>query len=82
MQTHLSELTPVEITNLESRRSRISGFWSDLSFCDDSGGTTWDVLDGIRTEVMELLARGSPGDIRRAERLTAKAEFMIEGGSG
>ena len=79
---HFNRLPPVVAVNLDARRSRIVDYWNALSVCDDSGGTSWDVLDDIRTKVTELLSTGQPDDLTKAERLTGKAEFLRRGGGG
>ena len=79
---HFTEMPPAEVANLDSRRRRLVDYWNAWSVCDDSGGTSWDVLDEIRMQVTEFLARGQPGDLRQAERQTAKAEFLRQSGSG
>lgn len=73
------ELSPGETTNLDSRRRRIVDTWRELDVMTP-GGASREVLL-VRYEVERLLESGQPGDIRRAERLTAKLEFQIRFGS-
>jgi hypothetical protein len=51
-------------------------FWNDLRTTDDTGRTTWEVLEPLEREVTECLYRG---DVGRAESLTAKAMLLIAG---
>lgn len=80
VNNHFAEMPP-EDSNLNTRKRRLVDYWNGLSVCDDSGGTSWDVLDDLRMQVTEFIDRGSPGDLRQAERLTAKAEFLRQSGS-
>jgi hypothetical protein len=59
----------------------IAEFWSNLRVCDELGATNWRVLEPIEREVTECLYRKAPGDIRRAESLTALAMLLIAGRS-
>lgn len=59
----------------DSVRNEIVMYWNQLSYEDDSGGTTWDVLDDLRMRVTDLLAEGSHDALKMASRLTALAEY-------
>jgi hypothetical protein len=72
-------LSLVDRTNLEEAKRQIVDYWNSLSVCEDTGGTSWDVLDEIRSQVTEAISRGTLHDIRWAMRLTAKAEFLRGG---
>jgi hypothetical protein len=73
---HGKESSSDDFGEYEDRKRDIAQYWNDLSFVDDSGGTTWDVLDAIRTEVTELLADGSRDAVIAATRLTARVEYL------
>lgn len=62
----------------KSRIARIIAFWNELRVCDETGWTTWEVLELLEREVTECLNRDPP-DISYAEGLTAKAKFLIIG---
>lgn len=58
----------------------IAEFWSNLRVCEELGATNWRVLEPIEREVTECLYK-APGDIGRAESLTALAMLLIAGKS-
>jgi hypothetical protein len=72
---HGDGLSPEFDAELVSRKRRLVDYWNAQSVSDESGGTTWDVLESLRTQVTDLLASGTPNDILKADRLTAKAEW-------
>jgi len=65
---------------LDELRPQIAEYWSQLWDCENSGGTTWDVLEEIGQQVTECLERGFPEEVFRALELTAKAEFLRRAG--
>lgn len=75
MLIHFRELS-LDEARLREWRTRLVEYWSALWDCDDSGGTTWDVLEEIGQQVTGLLERGEPDDICRALELTARAECL------
>jgi hypothetical protein len=79
MSTHLRKLSPEE-ERVRVYRTRIVEYWKALWHCEDSGGTTWDVLEELSQQVTECLARGSPQDVLRALELTARAECLRSAG--
>ena len=60
------------------RASEISEFWSQINFCEDSGATTWDVLERLQREATEALDQ-QPPDLKRADAATAEAMLRIAG---
>jgi len=77
MQKHRTELSP-DITVGEDRIQTIVHFWNGLRACDDSGATTWEVLDSLEKKVTECMYHDPP-DMQGAESLTAKAALLIAG---
>ncbi len=67
--------------SVESTGRAVARFWRELSFVDDLDGTTWDVLGGLRSQVMELLAQGTEESIDRASALTAHAVYILKAGA-
>lgn len=76
--TDLPELLPAAPLDLTGRRQLVIQFWTDLEMSGDAGGTTWEVLDGLRDRVTACLAVRPPG-IEHAERLTAQAMLLLQG---
>ena len=56
----------------------ITEFWNDFDICGDPGQSTWEELELLRQQVTDCLAKQRP-DVRRAERLTAKAMCLLSG---
>ncbi len=71
-------LPPEDARALDAQWGRILAFWGDVDASDDTGQTTRDVLDQLRSEVMECLRRAPP-DIGRAESFSAKAYHLMTG---
>lgn len=63
----------------ESHIGQIADWWSQLRIGNDSGTTTWKVLDSLERQVMGCLTRDPP-DLPKAESLTAKAALLMIGG--
>ena len=56
----------------------IVDWWNLLAICENSGATTWEVLDSIGLEVTDCLSCDPP-DEGRAWSLTAKANMLLTG---
>ena len=56
----------------------IVDFWNRLRVCDETGKTSWEVLEPLEREVTECLS-SSPRDLGRAWSITAKAMLLITG---
>jgi len=65
-------------TRADDRFRQIADWWSQLRIGDDSGATTWEVLDALERQVTECLTRDPP-DVAKAESVTAKAALLIAG---
>lgn len=76
---HFEGMSPRSACAIQMNKA-LAEFWNRIRVCEDPGGTSWDVLEPIEQEVTELLWRGTVEDIRRASRLTAKAEYLWRGG--
>ena len=61
------------------RRQRIVEFWSAVHIDEDSGSTTWEVLEGLERRVTDCLA-AQPPNIDLAEQLTAKTLLIMATG--
>lgn len=70
----------LEASCVSAKKKAIVDFWNVLSCIDDSGGTTWDVLDNLRDQVTALLLVGTPDAISKANRLTSEAMYLLVGG--
>lgn len=81
---HFTDLSPEETQVQKARIARLSDYWQCIWDCDDSGGTTWDVLEDFDRQVKECLdsyrERGRLSFIEEAEWLTAQAEYFRAGG--
>jgi hypothetical protein len=77
MHKHRAELSRVVRPSKPHRIRLIAEWWGRLRFCDDPGGTTWEVLDALERQVTECLGRASP-DVDRAEQLTAEAALRMQ----
>jgi hypothetical protein len=71
-----TRLPPGESNDLAIRIQRIVDFWKDLYDGGDSGGASWEELDGLQHEVVDCLAK-QPPDVYRAESRTAYAMAII-----
>jgi hypothetical protein len=60
------------------RAKGVAKFWNDYDVCGDPGGTTREVLEGLKQEVTDCLYK-KPPDICGAERRTVVAMMLIEG---
>ena len=71
---------PVNELSAEDREilHKLVGIWTDLRNGEDTGATTWEVLEQLERDVTDALSHATP-DVRRAERLTAKAMFLMVG---
>lgn len=80
MKIYCCGLSPGNVPlQAENRAGRIADWWNQLRIGDDSGATTWEVLDSLERQVMECLIRDPP-DLPMADSLTAKAALlMIDG---
>lgn len=82
--SHFNELSPEEPQDRDARLASIVEYWTGIWECEDSGGTTWDVLEELERQVTDCLARhraeGRRSYLEAAEWLTAKAEFLRAGG--
>lgn len=56
----------------------IVDFWTQLAVCEDSGATTWEVLEDLERKVTDCLDR-TPPQLGRAESLTAEAICRMTG---
>ena len=59
---------------------QILDFWNALRVCDESGATTWEVLEKLEHEVTDCFAPLSP-DLNKAVSLTAYAMLLVAGAS-
>jgi hypothetical protein len=78
MRKHCTVSLPDDPRTYEARLQQIVIFWNKLRTSGETGETTWEVLEPLEQQVTECL-ESDPPDIRRAESLTAKAAFLIEG---
>jgi len=77
MATRFDGLSPDEPSEDEQQRiQKITEFWNQLGFVEDAGGTTWGVLEALRTKVTDCLARRRR-DLLTAEALTAEAALSM-----
>jgi hypothetical protein len=53
-------------------------FWDRFDETGESGQTSWEILDGIRSEVNDCFYRG-PSAVHQAISLTAKAMLLMTG---
>jgi hypothetical protein len=80
MNTHCLKLSPAESPPQAQDRFRlIADWWSELRTGEDSGATTWEVLDLLERQVTECLMHDPP-DLSGAESITAKAALLLNGG--
>ena len=80
MKTYYCGLSPGLSSKEASERWQIiADWWSRLHVENDSGATTWEVLDSIESQVMECRTRVPP-ELPKAESLTFKAALLIDGG--
>ena len=61
----------------DARVDRIVDFWNQVSFLDDSGETTWEVIGQLERIVADSLA-AYPPNIARASAVTARAGRLLE----
>lgn len=54
-------------------------FWDRFSETGDSGEAPWEVLDKLRLQVSDCMAK-EPPDFDRAASLTAQAVMLMQGG--
>jgi hypothetical protein len=74
-----ARLSPV--TNqqkVDDKIREICDFWSRLHVCEETGATTWDVLERLERDATEALAK-QPPDLKRADAATAEALLRITG---
>jgi hypothetical protein len=71
-------LSPGDPSDTNARLRCLNDFWEQLAVGGSAGGTTWEALEEIRSEVEKSLRR-VPMDIGRAESLTAYAAFLMTG---
>lgn len=71
-----AELPSGDYGDFELQRRRIRDVWCQIEACDSPGGTTWEVLENIRKQVMQLLGGKSLDECRKADRLTSHAAFL------
>ena len=80
MKMYCCELSPGNFPLQTGNHIRqIVDWWNQLRIGNDSGTTTWEVLDLLERQVMECLRRDPP-DLSKAESLTAKAALLMTGG--
>lgn len=77
---HFTELSPEELQSITDARQRLVAYWNALSICEESGGTSWGVLEDYRQRVTDCLAADTPEAVSQAERLTAEAEYLRQCG--
>jgi hypothetical protein len=53
-------------------------FWQRFDETGESGQTSWEILEGIRSEVNDCFFRG-PSAIQQAISLTARAMLLMTG---
>ncbi len=73
-----NDSSPGGLPDRAERIQRVVDFWTAVYVGEDSGETTWGVLDEIQAEVTDCLSR-EPKDIARAEGLTAYAAMLMAG---
>ena len=56
----------------------ISEFWNVVRSCDETGHTSWEVIEPLEREVTEYLA-SRPPDVARATSTTFKAMLLMSG---
>lgn len=78
MNSYFDGLSPEHLSDEEHRLQNIIDFWNLLEIEESSGGTTWGVLESLKSRVTESLAK-RPRDLRIAESLTALAASLIAG---
>jgi len=80
-QKHCSGLPPEALTAQRERIDAIVSFWNEVRINDDSGSTSWEVLEDLERQVTECLSNVL-ADIDRAERLTSRAMLSMTGQLG
>lgn len=66
--------------NPDNQRQFIIEFWNELRACDETGETSWEVLEPLERQVTEALYRDPP-DYGKANWVTALAMLLIAGES-
>ena len=75
-------LSSVESGAKEKRIRQIVEFWNSLRVCDETGQTSWEVLEPLEREVTECLRQNDSSGIDQAESKTALAQILILGLKG
>lgn len=82
MEGRLKEdVSPVRDSD-EERIRRLIEFWNQLRVSDDTGMTSWKILEPLERQVTEALSRRTRRDIALAESRTALAKLRITGQGG
>jgi len=68
------------LPQIDDQLRLLRAFWDVFDETGESGQTSWEILDGIRSEVNDCFHEG-PSAIYRAISLTAKAIHLMAGGT-
>ncbi|MDB5337557.1 MAG: hypothetical protein JWN70_3176 [Planctomycetaceae bacterium] len=74
-----TQAPPDDDLSVRDERMRVLvQFWNNVRMSEDSGATTWEVLERLEMTVTDALSQVPPA-IKLAERLTAEACLLMTG---